>query len=147
MNYLERVALSHLGVPYIWGGKNPMTGFDCSGFVEWCLESVGYDLPGQFNAQALRNHFIAAGVESKPCMGALVFFGDSLTKITHVGLLLNSVLMVEAGGGDSRCTTLDYAKTKGACVRIRPYQRRKDVVSIVLPQYPDWLLKSFSQEI
>lgn len=30
-------AEKYLGYPYVWGGANPMTSFDCSGFVSWVI--------------------------------------------------------------------------------------------------------------
>jgi len=40
-----RAAESQLGVPYVWGGDSPATGFDCSGLVMWAWEQAGVDLP------------------------------------------------------------------------------------------------------
>ena len=35
-------ALSFVGKPYVWGGKDPNTGADCSGFVAYVLNHFGY---------------------------------------------------------------------------------------------------------
>lgn len=35
-------ALSFVGQPYVWGGKDPHTGADCSGFVAYVLNHFGY---------------------------------------------------------------------------------------------------------
>lgn len=32
-------AEKYIGYPYVWGGSNPSTSFDCSGFVSWVLKS------------------------------------------------------------------------------------------------------------
>jgi len=39
------IAQSQLGVPYVWGGASPSTGFDCSGFTQWVYGQVGVYLP------------------------------------------------------------------------------------------------------
>lgn len=35
-------AENYLGYPYVWGGSNPSTSFDCSGFVCYVLTHSGY---------------------------------------------------------------------------------------------------------
>ena len=34
-------ALKYKGTPYLWGGSNPETGFDCSGLVQWAYAKQG----------------------------------------------------------------------------------------------------------
>jgi len=38
-------AYNQLGVPYKYAGRDPETGFDCSGFVHYVFKQHGYDLP------------------------------------------------------------------------------------------------------
>lgn len=147
MKLLIDILMSQLGKPYIFGGKSPVRGFDCSGLVEWGLESVGFNFPGNYNAQMLRDYFYINGFESLAQPGALVFFGKSNKQVSHVGFLINPLLMIEAGGGESDTLTVDEAEKRQACVRIRPYTRRKDVVDIIMPVYPDWMKESDGYEV
>lgn len=39
------VARSLIGIPYVWGGSSPRTGFDCSGLVQYVFFRVGVRLP------------------------------------------------------------------------------------------------------
>lgn len=136
---LAQVMISCLNVPYIWGGSNPLTGLDCSGFAIWCLRSIGLWNSGDTTAQGLHNHFSKAkgstySIDYKfPKVGTLAFFGKSITEITHVGLIIEGRIMVEAGGGGSKTLTPDDAKKAGACVRVMPLSRRPDLVALVSP--------------
>lgn len=133
-----------LHVPYIWGGKNPLTGFDCSGLVEWCLKSIGMDPPGVNNSVALYRWLInGAGLPMsvEPQRGDLVFYGKSVDEIYHVEIMRNKYQTIGACSGDSFTLTVNDARSRGACVRINPLGYRKDQVAIIRPNYPSWVLE------
>jgi cell wall-associated NlpC family hydrolase len=127
-------ALSLLSRPYRWGGDDPLAGFDCSGYVQECLASIGLDPKGDQTAQGLYDHF--AGISEREAgPGSLVFFGSSTSKISHVALLWDSEHMLEYGGGGPNTTNLQQAIEQNAYGRMRPITSRKDVVAILKPRY------------
>lgn len=136
MRLLELYAFKQVGKAYIWGGDDPMKGFDCSGLVIEVLKSCGM-LPHKFDttAQGLYDRFLPIGISSEKTLGSLIFYGKSVKKITHVTLGLDSFRMLEAGGGGSKVLTVADAIKHNAFSRIRPIASRSDLVAVILPKY------------
>lgn len=126
----ERVAYSHLGKPYIWGGDNPLVGFDCSGLIIEILKSVGIlPINGDWTAEGLWRHFQDC-VTTMPQLGCLVFWGSP---IRHVEFCLTSRLSLGASGGGSTTTDAAAALAQDAYIKIRPFDTRPGVVGFVDP--------------
>ena len=136
--HLVNLALKLVGCPYIWGGTNPWVGFDCSGFVVWIYQVFGLLPSGDWTAQGLYNHFVAAGTNFEPMRdrGGLVFYGKSTRQITHVMVSVEPRLVVGASGGDHTCLTLEDARRRGAQVKVKPTRYRNDVVAAVHVPFP-----------
>ena len=130
-------ATSCLNIPYIWGGSNPLQGFDCSGYAQWVLRTIGMDPPGDQSAQALFDWVRVRGdVSPADPVGSLVFYGANIFSIKHVAILLNAYQIIEAGGGGSSTLTRAEAAALGACIRIRHVaDREKEIVAIIKPPF------------
>ena len=94
---IYKEAQKYVGIPYVWGGSTPETGFDCSGYVCWVYNQNGYDV-GRTTANGLWNksqHISEA--EAKP--GDLVFFKGTYDTpgMSHTGIYLGNGMMVSAG--------------------------------------------------
>ena len=89
-------AEKYLGYPYVWGGSNPDTSFDCSGFVSYVLTNSGLVNTGRLGAQGLYN--ISTPV-SNPQPGDLVFFVGTYDTpgVSHVGIYVGNSMMIHCG--------------------------------------------------
>ena len=139
-NFLD-YAKAFRGVPYLWGGNNPMTGMDCSGYIAFILRSRGLvGLREDISAQGLYDRFRKKGTVSLDWRnlepGTLLFYGKTATSVEHVAISLDRYTVLEAGGGDRTCTTLERAKELGACVRERAVGQRLDILLMIQPTYP-----------
>jgi len=136
MFILRDTIFAHMGIPYKWGGNNPIEGFDCSGFVQWILMSAGIDPPGDQTAQALFDYFDLKGSRAPAnLMGSLAFYGKKTTKIVHVGIFVDNFRVAEAGGGGPSTKTRSDAEAAGACTRIVHRTRRSDEIAVIRPSY------------
>jgi len=82
------VALSYVGVPYVWGGSTP-SGFDCSGLVMYAYAQLGVSLP--HSSYAMWNMGVPVP-EDQLQPGDLVFFNG----LGHVGLYVGGGYFVHA---------------------------------------------------
>lgn len=90
-------AEKYLGFPYVWGGSNPTTSFDCSGFVSWVINPSGWNV-GRLTANGLLNISTpVSSVNAKP--GDLIFFQGTYNTsgASHVGIYVGGGMMIHCG--------------------------------------------------
>lgn len=91
-------AEKYIGYPYVWGGSNPNTSFDCSGFVSWVLTQSGVCNTGRLGAQGLYD--ISTPVSSANARpGDLIFFVGTYDTpgVSHVGIYVGGGKMLHCG--------------------------------------------------
>ena len=89
---IARFAMGYLGYPYVYGGASPETGFDCSGFVKYVMNSCGYEVNRVACDQALNGTEVSY-YELQP--GDIVLFG-SPEYIDHSGLYIGNGKFIHA---------------------------------------------------
>ena len=93
-------AEKYLGFPYVWGGTNPSTSFDCSGFVSWVINHSGWNY-GRLGVMGLENVCTPVSkTNAKP--GDLVFFIGTYDapypdRPSHVGIYVGNGMMIHCG--------------------------------------------------
>lgn len=128
----QELLLSHLNIPYIYGGKNTLTGEDCSGLVCEIYKALGkIGTNEEFGSQQLYEKFRGEARIGTAGPGALVFYGTTLGTIDHVAIFIDDKYVLEAGHGAADTTTKEIAAKRGAYSRIRPFHYRNDYLEIL----------------
>jgi cell wall-associated NlpC family hydrolase len=83
------IALQYLGIPYVWGGSSPSTGFDCSGFSMYVFAQIGVSLP--HHAASQYNYGTPVPYD-QIAAGDLVFFSG----LGHMGIAIGNGQFVHA---------------------------------------------------
>ena len=92
-------AVKYIGFPYVFGGSNPQTSFDCSGFVCWVYTQSGVRSLPRTTAQGIFNQCtVITAEEAKP--GDLVFFTQTYNcpdPVSHIGIYVGEGKMLHCG--------------------------------------------------
>lgn len=93
---IEAISKKYLGDPYVWGGTDPRTGMDCSGYTKYVYKKVGITIPRTAYEQSKIGHEVSLQDLKK---GDLLFFLTDKKRgipITHVGIYLDHGKFIHA---------------------------------------------------
>lgn len=104
--------LKFVGNRYVWGGTNPNTGADCSGFVQYVMRNAaGISLPRTSREQAK----VGRAVKSSEMLpGDLIFYTNKSGTVNHVAMYIGNGQIVHAASRKSgiRISTWNYRTPK-----------------------------------
>ena len=104
-------ALQILGGSYRYGGSDPNTGVDCSGFIRYIMQNgAGVSMNRSSGSQAQQGSAISAD-EMQP--GDLIFYGSG-SRINHVGMYIGNGQIV-------------HASTEATGIKLSPWNYRTPV--------------------
>ncbi|MFN2629383.1 MAG: C40 family peptidase [Gaiellaceae bacterium] len=115
------IAERFVGVPYVWGGASPLTGFDCSGFAMFVYAQLGIHLTHYTGAQYNEGIPVAVN-ELQP--GDLVFFEPSANGPQHEGIYIGGGQFIQAphtGDAVKISSLSEPAYMLGYVGAVRPY--------------------------
>lgn len=107
-NKMVNYGLQFVGNRYVWGGNDPHTGADCSGFVKYVYSHVaGITLPRTSREQARQGTPIKSS-QMRP--GALIFYANGGGTVNHVAMYIGNGQIVHAASRRSgiKISTWNY---------------------------------------
>lgn len=94
-------------------------GFDCVGLVKWALKMAGGpDLLATHNAQTIFSQTTTPDEANRPWDWWLAFYGKDRENITHIAVVMNVLVVLEAAGGGPSTKTWEEARRVNAKVRV-----------------------------
>ena len=130
-DYLRTTAVWYLkrfiGLPYRWGGDDPIEGFDCSGLVHEVLQGVGKEQRGLDSTA--ENLYLShkSNTVDKGYAGCFVFWyiqWQGEERIAHVEMMIDDKFCIGASGGGSKVNSLDDAVRENAFIKMNPINYR-----------------------
>ena len=107
-------ALQFVGNRYKYGGTNPNTGVDCSGFTMRVMEKFGVSLPHYSGSQAQMGKKVTSAT-MKP--GDLIFYAGSNGKVNHVAIYIGNGRIVHAASRRSGIKTSTWNYRTSVAIR------------------------------
>lgn len=113
---IVRNALQYVGNPYVYGGNNPNTGVDCSGFTKYIMaNTAGVFLNRTAASQSTQGQAVSAE-EARP--GDLVFYSNGAS-VNHVAIYIGEGRVVHASNERVGITTSNmYYRTPVKIVNV-----------------------------
>lgn len=102
----------YIGVPYRWGGTSPVTGFDCSGFVQYVFARHAVRLPRTSRAMAHTGEWEDPDPR-RLREGDLVFFAEDGGPISHVAIYAGADRIIHASSSGHGVRVDDLQTRRG----------------------------------
>jgi cell wall-associated NlpC family hydrolase len=105
-------AKRYLGTHYRYGGESPVSGFDCSGFVQYVFGRHGVKLPRTSREQSSAGNPVPLDVASlRP--GDLLLFASTGTTVNHVAIYAGSNRILHSAAGAGGVVYDDLTSARG----------------------------------
>lgn len=127
------LARSQVGRRYLFGGTDPVRGFDCSGFTRYLMRGLGIQIPRTAAQQARVGQEVPRD-PSRLRVGDLLTFGKG-NRVTHVGVYVGNGRYIHASSGAGRVVESRLDRPASSLVRawygVRRFMAARDSATTV----------------
>jgi cell wall-associated NlpC family hydrolase len=103
----------YVGVPYVWGGNTPQSGFDCSGLTKYVFGHQGIGLPRTSREQARAGRAVPLDFGAM-LPGDLLLFAEPDEAISHVAIYVGSGRIIHSSSAMGGVRYLDLDGDRAA---------------------------------
>ncbi|MDO4594808.1 MAG: NlpC/P60 family protein [Tissierellia bacterium] len=122
-----KTAQGFVGLPYIWGGADPVYGMDCSGLTMLAWASAGVSLPhnAQEQCNVLSDRTSTDYDNIQP--GDLIFYSYNGSNIDHVSIYAGDGLIIHAANESVGVVKASFSTTAVVCyAQMTPRKNAKE---------------------
>jgi len=102
----------YVGVPYVWGGNTPSSGFDCSGFTKYVFAKQGIALPRTSREQVRAGQGVPLDADAM-LPGDIILFAEPGEAISHVAIYVGNGEIIHSSSAYKGVNYLDLNSSRG----------------------------------
>lgn len=102
----------YIGVPYVWGGNTPESGFDCSGFTRYVFGKQGIQLPRTSREQSRAGQALPVDFAAF-APGDILLFAEPNEAISHVAIYVGDGRIIHSSSALGGVNYLDLRGNRG----------------------------------
>lgn len=127
---MAKVAIGLIGVPYLHGSNDPLSGLDSFGFINAMWSITNGVSPAIHSLEELvrLSHIEPADVDRSSVVGGIALYAGKTGVVNHCMYLLNEALAVGAVGGNRYTRDTKLALKRDAVVKVKPLEYRPGLI-------------------
>lgn len=131
--HMAKAAIGLIGVPYLHGSNDPLSGLDSFGFlhVMWSIAEKAIPAVSSLDALVRFSKIESLDVIRTDVVGGIALYASKTGLVNHCMYLLNEALVIGAVGGNRYTRDTQLAFKRDAVVKVKPLEYRPGLIGFV----------------